>query len=132
MLFKRIILIIISVITIVLASYFLIKFINPHKIYLTKGVIKYLSSDDDKQLLNKLSTDSTLNECGEKCFFYTDIPWSSKSNNYIYDKLNDRYYIIDKSHYYFINDKNYKIVVNKNINIKIFDFNKYNKKIVFL
>jgi len=121
-----IILLIVIIITTI--SYFFIKYFNHHKLYLTKGTIKYqITNDNDKSLLKKFCTDSVLNKC-KNCVFYTELPWSSKNNNYII--LNDRYYIIDKDHYYYIND--HEIVINKNIPVKVLDLNKYKSKITII
>ena len=50
--------------------------------------------------------------------FYTNLNWSSKNNNYIYDKKLDRYYIIEPGYYYYIPDsKRIKLKVNKNIKV---------------
>jgi hypothetical protein len=88
-----------------------------------------MTNDNDKNLLKNFCTDSTLSNC-KNCVFYTEFPWSSKNNNYIHDKVLDRYYIIDKDHFYFIND--HEIVVNKNIPIKVLDLNKYKSKITII
>ena len=137
MLLKHVIIIGVLLIVIII-SYFIIKnFINNfHKLYLKKDVVKYPLVEYDINFLknksNSVNIDSLLKL--KSFLFYTEQQWSSKNNNYIHDKLLDRYYIIDKGYYYYINniDSRYNIVINKNSNIKLFDFSKYYNKIIFL
>ena len=137
MLLKHIILVG-ALLLIIILSYFIIKkFLNNfHKLYLKKDVIKYpLVEYDINFLKNKSnSIDIDLLLKLKRFLFYTEHPWNSKNNNYIPDKVIDKYYIIDKGYYYYINnvDSRYNIVINKDIVIKLFDFSKYYNKIIFL
>ena len=49
--------------------------------------------------------------------FYTNLNWSTKNNNYIYDKKLERYYIIEPGYYYYIPSNRIKLKVNKNIKV---------------
>ena len=126
--------IIISILIVI--SYFVIRYFLTN-FYLNKSLVKSPFEESDLNFLKCRSDQSSLNSIlnyknKEYLLFYTEVPWSSKKNNYIHDLLTDRYYIIDKDHYYFIdNPERYNIVVNKDIPIKIFN-SRYNNKIVFI
>jgi len=135
MLFKHILLSSGVLITIVVVYILIKNFINNfHKIYLKKSVVKYPILDYDINFLNKKSKSESIEVLLKlkRYLFYTDKPWSSKNNNYIHDKLLDRYHIIDKGYYYFLEESRYTLVINNKCNIKLFDINKYSDKIVFL
>lgn len=102
------------------------------KLYLNNIVIKYDLLEPQKRLFDRYSNDITIDklEHGNKIIFYTDVVWSTKNNNYIYDIKNDRYFIIDKGYYYYLdNMKDYIMTVDKPIKIKLFDYEKYSSKI---
>ena len=118
---------------VIVISFFVIKHFLTN-FYLNVLIPKTPLSDNDLNFL-KGKCDFTNLESVSKLsgvLFYTEVPWSSKKNNYIHDLVADHYYIIDKDHYYYINDPNrYQIVVNKDIPIKIFN-SRYNNKIIFI
>ena len=69
--------------------------------------------------------------------FYTDTPWSTKNNNYIYSIKESKYYIIDKNYYYYLDSiDNFEINIgsseNKKVKIKLFDYSANFSKISFI
>ena len=80
-----------------------------------EGKVKYPISKHQSFETKKLS------EINNSDVFFMDIPWSSSNNNFIYDTLEDRYYIIDKGYYYNIPDyTRYSLEISKNVNVKFF------------
>ena len=90
-----------------------------HKIILDKKFIKHALSDKDKFFLDKYSV-KLKPETLKNIIFYTDKTWSTKFkhvDNYIYDKINERYYVIDKGYFYFIDNlENFDIICSLNLN----------------
>ena len=77
---------IITVITIIII-------LNVLKIHTDPSIIKYKLHEIDKYIINFNSKKVTLTEDNiDSCVFYTTKQWSSKNNNYILDKSNNRYY----------------------------------------
>lgn len=126
--FKQILIIVL----IIVLSYFIIKnlLIVFHKLYLSEFVVKYTLSESDKKFIKMYSNQTTIDNLNEDNvnIFYTNVPWTTKNNNYIHDIKNDRYYIIDTGYYYYFpNLKDYQITINnKTLIINLFD----NKNII--
>ena len=53
--------------------------------------------------------------------FYTTQKWSTKNNNYIYDKTKRYYHIIEPGYYYYLYG-DIELTVNNEIDIYIFNF----------
>jgi hypothetical protein len=101
-----------------------------HKVYVSKDIIKYNLSENDKNVLKSISKKEmlVLHNMEDPFIFYTDIPWNAtKNNNYIYCKKTDKYYIIDSPFYYYITSSvdDYDIKINNQVYI-IRDFKKIN------
>jgi len=96
---------------------------------ISESIIKYDLRENDIIFFKKYSNKSNLEKIQNKYIFYTNQKWSTKNNNYIYDILLDKYYIVDKDYYYYIPDKRYKLVINNNINVMFINFNENNDKI---
>ena len=137
--FKQILVILIILILI----FFIIKKILLifYKLIISKCIIKYHLNDNIKNFLDSYSHEfnitflKLLNNGSEKnILFYTDTPWSTKNNNYIYNKKEDKYYIIDKNYYYYLDSMdNFEIIINGEGNkIKLYNYDKYNSKIIFV
>ena len=124
---------------VIIICYFLIKkliVVFFCKLNLSKLIIKYPLNDSDKSLLVMYSSDYKLADlvlpefAKKTVVFYTNDTWSTLNNNYIYDIINNKYFIIDKGYYYYLNDlSNYKITTSPNKIIKLFD---NDKKINFI
>lgn len=107
---------------VIFLSYFILKkvLIYYHKLYLEPGKLKTKMTPTDKSFLKMNSKITTLNDPNLE-LFYTDSKWSITNNNYIYDTLIDRYYIIEPGYYYYINPKNrYKITIEGSSEINLF------------
>jgi hypothetical protein len=91
--------------------------------FVVNGNVKYKMEQENYNVKTiPLKLDQITDEV-----FYTDTPWSTSNNNYIYDKLEDRYYIIDKGYYYHINDpERYKLKISKNVNVNSFKIKIFN------
>ena len=91
-----------------------------------------------KIFLNNYSSECNISELvllnNKKLIFYTDTPWSTEDNNYIEDLSDNKYYIIDKDYYYYLDSlKDYKLFIeSNNVKIRLFDFDKYYKKINYI
>ena len=100
-----------------------------YKLHIYKEIIKYPFNNSDKNFLQKSCIDSELKNVNSNCIFYQDYLWSTKNNNYIYDTLLDKYYIIDRGYYYYIPDiKRYILHVKSNKKIKL--INNMNKVVI--
>ena len=118
--------------SIIISSYYFIKFFlfKVYKLHIHREKLKYPLSGSDQEFLQTYSKDSTLKNVTHECIFYQDYIWSTKNNNYIYDTLLDKYYIIDRGYfYYFPGTKRYQLHISQNKKIKL--FNSMNK-VVFL
>jgi hypothetical protein len=83
---------------------------------LIENMVKYPITKSTKTTETK-----KLNEITDTDVFFIDLHWSSSNNNFIYDTLDDRYYIIDKGYYYNIPKGNrYSLEISKNVNVKFF------------
>lgn len=106
----------------IVVFYFIIKrmlIIFFHKLNLSQLIIKYPLTESDKSLLDIYST--SFEKFKNGIVFYTDTLWSSKNNNYIFDIINNKYFIIDKGYYYYLDNLlNYKITFVGN-NLKVFN-----------
>jgi hypothetical protein len=125
------------ILLIILIIYFIIKkfILLFHKLILSKFIIKYDLIDSDKQFLDLYSNEFNINileSLKDRMLFYTDTTWNTKNNNYIYDKINDKFYIIDSGYYYYIESpENFKLVIgSQNSKVKLFDLNTSNRVII--
>jgi len=101
-----------------------------YKLHINKDIIKYLFNDSDEHFLKKNSSPSYLKDVIGNSIFYQDYTWNTKNNNYIYDTLLDKYYIIDRGYYYYLPDLiRYTLHIGKNNKIKI--LNSMNKVVFF-
>ena len=98
-----------------------------HKVYVSKDVLKYNLSENDKNILSEFSKNETLTDIEGPFIFYTDNIWNAtNNNNYIYSKKLDKYYIIESPFYYYITNINdYDIKINGTVYI-VRDFKKIN------
>ena len=109
--FKQIVVILILILVLIIYFY-------PYRssFIAVEGKVKYPISKHTPTTQSK-----NLSEINNSDVFFMDIPWSSSNNNFIYDTLEDRYYIIDKGYYYNIPDDNrYSLEISKNVNVKFF------------
>ena len=107
-----------GIIPLIIILIVLIFVLKKEKLLLNPEVFKYPLTDKshftESIYLNDLKNLKSLNEV----VFYTNLNWSTKNNNYIYDKKLDRYYIIEPNYYYYIpNSQRIKLKVNKNIKV---------------
>jgi len=138
--------ILITIVLLVLI-FFIVKklFLFYYKLVLSKGIIKYTLNDTIKNFIDMYSHEfdisflNILSSCGleKNILFYTDTPWSTKNNNYIYSLKESKYYIIDKNHYYYLDSiDNFEISIDpsqhKKVKIKLFDYPVNSDKIVFI
>jgi hypothetical protein len=136
--FKQILIILLILVIILTISYFIIRRFLINKLDVTKNIIKYPLNRLDKIFLNNYSSECNISELvllnNKKLIFYTDTPWSTKDNNYIEDLSDNKYYIIDKDYYYYLDSlKDYKLFIeSNNVKIRLFDFDKYYKKINYI
>ena len=83
-----------GIIPLIIILIVLIFVLKKEKLLLNPEVFKYPLTDKshftESIYLNDLKNLKSLNEV----VFYTNLNWSTKNNNYIYDKKLDRYYII--------------------------------------
>ena len=145
--FKQLLILLLLLVLIIIISYHIIKkiVISFHKLVLSKFIIKYNLIDSDKQFLNLHSEEFEIgvlesdnnpgtNTNTTRILFYTDIPWSTKNNNYIFDVNNNKYYIITDGYYYYIDSpKDFKITIGSpNGKVKILLLLPNNNKVSFL
>ena len=137
--FKHLLILLIILIVTITISYYIIKklLLTFHKLILSKFIIKYNLIDFDKQFLNLYSEEfdiHKLKSLNDKTVFYTDIQWNTKNNNYIFDVINKKYYIITHGYYYYIDSsENFKITIGSpNGKVKLFNNNINNNKVSFL
>ena len=144
--FKQLLILILLFVLVIIISYHIIKkiIIYFHKLVLSKFIIKYNLIELDKQFLNLHSEESdillldSVNSTGStgstRIVFYTDIPWSTKNNNYIFDINNNKYYIITDGYYYYIDStKDFKITIGSpNGKVKMLLLLPNNNKVSFL
>ena len=132
--FKQILIMLLILLMII----FIIKKLRPYfyKLLLSKNIVKNVLTDTIKDFLDLHSEYFKHSELlNNNLLFYTNKKWSTKNNNYIYDKKNMKYYIIDKGYYYYLDSMdNFEIVIcnggdNK---IKLYNYDKYNSKIIFV
>ena len=135
----------ILIILVLLISFYLyfIKFKVSHLSVNTK-LIKQVLTPKDLILLDKCSEIiSPVNLLKlDEVLFYTNTPWRiiNGNFNYIYDTLQDDYFLIEPGYFYYINCLINKIenneieitLTNKSIELRLFDFSKYPSKIKYL
>jgi hypothetical protein len=142
--FKQILLIII----ILLLTFFIVKqvLLYYYKLVISKSIIKYNLSDNIKNFFDSYSHEfdisflkllSSGTGIEKNVLFYTETPWSTKNNNYIYSIKESKYYIIDKNYYYYLDSiDNFEINIgsseNKKVKIKLFDYSANFSKISFI
>jgi hypothetical protein len=137
--FKQI-LIILLLLLIIIVNYFIIKriLIITHKLNISNDICKYNLNDIDRQFLDRYSENydiSHLINLDKNLIFYTSYKWSViNNNNYILSNKDNKYYIIDKDYFYHINSiDNFKIYIESgDVKIKLFNFDRYHKKINYI
>ena len=107
-----------GIIPLIIILIVLIFVLKKEKLLLNPEVFKYPLTDKshftESIYLNDLKNLKKLNEIA----LYTNLNWSTKNNNYIYDKKLDRYYIIEPNYYYYIpNSQRINLKANKNIKV---------------
>ena len=111
--FKQVLTMIISsIITYILTFYILRK--NYRRFYFINGIIKYPLNCTIKNASFELFSQV---KNSDNFIFYSRE--SINCENYIYDKDNDKYYIIEPGFYYYINNKN-NLILNCNVNSFIY------------
>jgi hypothetical protein len=121
----------IIIILIIVLSYYIISFLSSYfyKLTISESILKYSLTENDIKFFKKYSKKENLKNV-KKGIFYTQKQWNTKNNNYIYDSLKDRYYLIDKGYYYYIsNTTRYKIVIKNDIVINLINLIDFNLKI---
>jgi hypothetical protein len=96
--------------------------------YVNPDLVKNFLSESDKSFLKKYSKKTNEIKPG---IFYIDKQWSTKNNNYLYDKLKERYYIIEKDYYYFIKNLD-RFIINCKDQVYLLDISLYPKNIAYL
>ena len=99
---------------------FLIEFVELFKkgVVIQEGKIKYpinsfiLSREITSVPLSKLKNRKNY-------LFYTTHEWTTKNNNYIYDKNKLYYYIIEPGYYYYLHGE-CELTVNNEIYVQVF------------
>jgi hypothetical protein len=111
-----------GIIPLIIVTIVLIFILKKPKLILNPEVFKYPLTE--KSHFSKSIYLNDLKKLNEIAF-YTNLSWSTKNNNYIYDKKLDRYYIIEPGYYYYIPDsKRIKLKINKNIKVFYLEKNK--------
>jgi hypothetical protein len=135
-----IIIVIIVIIVILFICYLLITNFLFNKLTLAKNIIKSNLNNFDLFFLKRhsiecsISSISSISSIQNNILFYTDVPWSTKNDNHLLDVSENKYYIVDKEHMYYLDkSKDYKLFINSgNVKIRLFDFEKYHKKINYI
>ena len=128
--FKQILIILIIIIILIV----LIKRLT-YKLILSESTVKYTLNGTDRKFItcNSIPYNTSENtfENNTHGIVLTVINnYSTNNNNYIYDKVNSMYYILDKDYYYYIpNLDNFEMVLNK---VKIMNIEKFLHKIIFV
>jgi len=137
---NKVFIIIIVILIILFICYLIVKLVLFNKLTLAKNIIKSPLNKYDLLFLKDHSVECSIGnidsiiENNNKLLFYTDTPWSTKDDNHLLSLSENKYYIIDKGYIYYLhNPKDYEVFINaENVKIRLFDFEKYHKKINYI
>jgi len=134
---NKVLIIIIVILIILFICYLIIKLVLFNKLTLAKNIIKSPLNKYDLLFLKGHSVECSIGSIiqnNNKLLFYTDTPWSTKDDNHLLSLSDNKYYIIDKGYIYYLHDpKDYEVFINaENVKIRLFDFEKYHKKINYI
>lgn len=134
---NKVLIIIIVILIILFICYLIIKLVLFNKLTLAKNIIKSPLNKYDLLFLKGHSVEcsiSSIIQNNNKLLFYTDTPWSTKDDNHLLSLSENKYYIIDKGYIYYLHNPNdYKLFINAgDVKIRVFDFEKYHKKINYI
>jgi len=137
---NKVFIIIIVILIILFICYLIVKIVLFNKLTLAKNIIKSPLNKYDLLFLKDHSVEcsigsiSSIIENNNKLLFYTDTPWSTKDDNHLLSLSENKYYIVDKGYIYYLhNPKDYEVFINaENVKIRLFDFEKYHKKINYI
>jgi len=137
---NKVLIIIIVILIILFICYLIVKLVLFNKLTLAKNIIKSPLNKYDLLFLKDHSVECSIGnidsiiENNNKLLFYTDTPWSTKDDNHLLSLSENKYYIIDKGYIYYLhNPKDYEVFINaENVKIRLFDFEKYHKKINYI
>lgn len=137
---NKVLIIIIVILIILFICYLIVKLVLFNKLTLAKNIIKSPLNKYDLLFLKGHSVECSISSIGNiiqnnnKLLFYTDTPWSTKDDNHLLSLSENKYYIIDKGYIYYLhNPDDYKLFINaENVKIRLFDFEKYHKKINYI
>ena len=111
--FKQVLSMIFSSIISYLLTFYIMK-MNYRRFYFINGVIKYpLNCTIKNAVYEKISELSLI----DNFIFYSKEPINCE--NYIYDKTNNFYYLIEPGYYYYINE-NPNLIKHFNSNLNVF------------
>jgi len=137
---NKVFIIIIVILIILFICYLIVKLVLFNKLTLAKNIIKSPLNKYDLLFLKGHSVECSIGSIGSiiennnKLLFYTDTPWSTKDDNHLLSLSDNKYYIVDKGYIYYLHDpKDYEVFINaENVKIRLFDFEKYHKKINYI
>ena len=140
---NKVLIIIIVILIILFICYLIIKLVLFNKLTLAKNIIKsplnkydllFLKGHSVECSIGSIGTISSIIQNNNKLLFYTDTPWSTKDDNHLLSLSENKYYIIDKGYIYYLHNPNdYEVFINAgDVKIRLFDFEKYHKKINYI
>jgi hypothetical protein len=134
---NKILIVIIVLLIILFICYLIVKAVLFNKLNLVKNIIKSPLNKYDQLFLKGHSDECDISSIGNiktKLLFYTDTPWSTKNDNHLLNISENKYYIIDKGYIYYLhNPDDYKLFINAgDVKIRLFNFEKYHKKINYI
>jgi hypothetical protein len=134
---NKILIVIIVLLIILFICYLIVKAVLFNKLNLVKNIIKSPLNKYDMLFLKGHSDEcsiSSIENIKTKLLFYTDTPWSTKNDNHLLSISENKYYIIDKGYIYYLhNPDDYKLFINAgDVKIRLFNFEKYHKKINYI
>jgi len=137
---NKVFIIIIVILIILFICYLIIKLVLFNKLTLAKNIIKSPLNKYDLLFLKGHSVEcsigsiSSIIQNNNKLLFYTDTPWSTKDDNHLLSLSENKYYIVDKGYIYYLHNPNdYEVFINAgDVKIRLFDFEKYHKKINYI
>ena len=134
---NKILIVIIVLLIILFICYLIVKAVLFNKLNLAKNIIKSPLNKYDMLFLKDHSDECSISDISSiktKLLFYTDTPWSTKNDNHLLSLSDNKYYIIDKGYFYYLhNPDNYKLFINAgDVKIRLFNFEKYHKKINYI
>ena len=115
--------VVVLVVIVVIVYYY---FTPEHKLILEN--IKTKCSEKDLTFLEKYTIPLKKTEFTSDIVFYTKKPWSSKNNNYIYNKEKERYFIIEEGYYYYVPVSENEITISSEM--YYLDLEKYSDKVI--